>query len=196
MKKKVFLAGVLIALTAAAAFAQTEADFEIRGIDGSNSIEITKYKGSATAVVIPASIDGKPVAIVSGFSNNEKIISVAIPRGATIIGEQAFMNCTNLTDVSITNTVTDIDPFAFRGCTSLDFIRIPRGVRIGNRAFWGCTKLTMVDFGPSIPSDGFHADAFYGLGDLRNKYYATDKNNGTQGSYTRANGTSLVWAKQ
>ena len=40
--------------------------------------KITKYKGSATDVVIPAEIDGAPVLEVAGFSNNKNVTSVTI----------------------------------------------------------------------------------------------------------------------
>jgi hypothetical protein len=34
------------------------------------------------------------------------------------------------------------------------------------------------------------------IGDLRNKFYATDSTNGTPGTYTRPNGTFRTWTKQ
>jgi len=40
---------------------------------------------------------------------------------------------------------------------------------------------------------GFDNNAFYLLGDLRSKFYATDTTNGTPGTYTNSN---KVWTKQ
>jgi len=43
---------------------------------------------------------------------------------------------------------------------------------------------------------GFNANAFNGLGDLRDKFYAANASTGTPAKYMRPNGTSLVWTKQ
>jgi hypothetical protein len=55
---------------------------------------------------------------------------------------------------------------------------------IGNSAFAGCTSLVSVMFKGTIPSSGSDSDAFSDLGDLWDKFYATDPANGTPGTYT------------
>jgi hypothetical protein len=66
--------------------------------------------------------------------------------------------------------------------------------------------LTSVTFEGTIPQYFFHSSAFYWIvdvesgismeeGDLRAKFYATDPDNGTPGTYTRASG-GFVWTKQ
>jgi hypothetical protein len=95
-------------------------DFEL-SLDG-DSITITKYKGDAAIVNIPARIDGIPV---------------------TAIGEGAFYKCGSLTNVSIPSSVTSIEYAAFAGCGSLTSVSIPSSVMsIGNYVFAGCGKLS------------------------------------------------------
>jgi len=212
MKRKVFLVVALFALMAVGVYAQSEADFDFK--DG----QITDYKGSATVVKIPEKIKNVPVNdIGSGaFSNNDKITSVTIPNGVIYIRMDAFSDCTKLSSINIPNGVKLVDDNAFSGCASLTSINIPDSVTsIGARAFQNCTKLasvtigsgvtkigasafnrctslTSVTFSGSIPSSGFNANVFNGLGDIRDKYLDASVGAGT---YTRPDGKSLVWTK-
>jgi len=142
MKRKVFLAVALLALMAAAVFAQTEADFTVRVIDG-KSIQIIDYKGSATTVNIPAKIKNLPVISLGSAFHDTNITSVTIPNSVTEIEMGAFQNCSKLVSVTIPNSITGIWDNAFRSCTSLASITIPNSVKtLGDNAFRGCTSLT------------------------------------------------------
>ena len=93
--------------------AEVYGDFEY-SVSG-DTAEITKYKGSASTLVIPSEIDGKTV---------------------TGIGRMAFASCTTLTDVTIPEGVTTIGEDAFCGCTALLSVKIPKSVTaIGSHAF-------------------------------------------------------------
>lgn len=79
----------------------TEADFSVSlAVDG-KCVAITEYKGTATTVRIPTTIQGLPVREIgedafTGLSTsgrnytNRNITSVIIPEGVTTIGEGAF----------------------------------------------------------------------------------------------------------
>jgi hypothetical protein len=135
------------------------------------SVTITKYKGNAARVDIPALIVGRPV---------------------TAIGKEAFFDCTNLTSVAIPSSVTSIGNWAFSGTSltsitvdsrnsayaSIDgvlfnktiqtIIRYPQGktggtytipssvTSIGNGAFF-LTSLTSVTIPSSVTSIGHSA---------------------------------------
>ena len=90
--------------------------------------------------------------------------------------------CEALVSITIPNSVTSIEDIAFADCTNLTSVTIPDSVTsIERMAFASCNRLAGVRFAGTIPSDNFHVNAFDG--DLRDKFYATDKANGTPGTY-------------
>jgi len=155
MKRTAFLAVALFALMAVGLYAQTEADFTV-GKSADGKITITKYKGKATAVIIPEKIQNLPVTEIgyNAFILNKNITSVNIPNGVTIIGQHAFGNCTSLTSVTIPNSVTSIENGVFGGCTSLTSVTIPNSVTsIGSYAF-SRTSITSVTIPNSVTTLG------------------------------------------
>jgi len=171
-----------------------------RGCDSLASITIpnslTKIDGltfanctSLTSVTIPngvKSIGGQAFYYCTGLA------SITIPNSVIKIEDQAFNNCTNLASITIPNSVTSIERLAFQSCKKLTSITIPASVTsIGNIAFSNCTGLTSITFAGSIPSSNFQADAFRGVGDIRDKYLAAG---GGAGTYTRPSG-SETWTK-
>ena len=118
-------------------------DFEYV-IEGGNT-KITKYVGNEQYVVIPDSIEGVPVTEISyyAFEANYDIVSVQIPESVTLIGEDAFMDCSSLAEVNIPEAVTGIDRGAFVACTSLTEVTIPQNVEyVHEEAFTACEGLT------------------------------------------------------
>ena len=91
-------------------------------------ISITDCDGAAKGkLVIPDTIDGKPVTSIRG---------------------DTFRDCTSLTSVTIGNGVNSIERNAFLGCTSLASINIPNSVEfIGTGAFSGCINLPKIQVG-------------------------------------------------
>ena len=111
MKKKVFLAGALIALMAVGAFAQTynaESDFQVTKT--ATAVTITKFIGKGTAVNIPPTIQNTPVTVIglNAFQNKQLITSVIIPNGVTKIDIGAFASCYQLRSITIPATVSNI----------------------------------------------------------------------------------------
>jgi hypothetical protein len=111
-----------------------------------NGVVITKYKGSAAVVNIPAVVDGTPVTEIgeSAFRYSG-LTSVTIPNSVTSIGYGAFSACSGLTSVTIPNSVTEIGDWVFVGCSSLTSVTIPNSVtEIGDWVFVGCSSLTSI----------------------------------------------------
>ena len=98
------------------------------------------HKGNIKAIEIESG-----VTIIGGnaFMDCSRLTSVTIPEGVTSIGSSAFSSCKGLTSVTIPEGVTSIGNYAFDGCSRLTSVTIPEGVTsIGEWAFSGCSSLT------------------------------------------------------
>jgi hypothetical protein len=96
--KPIFILSLVsLLLLSQSALALQSGDFTY-DVSGSTVI-IIGYTGAGGAVVIPDTIDSKPVIRIGNeaFKDKTSLISVTIPSSVTIIGEAAFANCTGLT---------------------------------------------------------------------------------------------------
>lgn len=97
---------------------------------------------------------------------NGKRGGYSIPNTVTIIGTDAFSNCSNLTSIEIPNSVVTIGNAAFAQCTGLTEIVIPNSVTLIDAiAFSGCSNLKSIIFGKSIESISYQA--FYNSPNIR-----------------------------
>ena len=126
-----------------------------RFTDAGTSIVINGCMTPPTgALVIPATILGKPVTRISGraFYNCTGLTDVTIPSSVTCINAEAFMGCVNLTNVNLSSALTSIGDRAFSGCSALGNIIVPLGVSsIGNGAFSNCSSLANTTFLGNAP---------------------------------------------
>ena len=84
-----------------------------------------------------------------------EIIHLIINDGVTVIGENAFYNCTNLEFVSIPGSVTNINEYSFYGCSKIQNITIPEGVKnIGNNVFFDCISLESITLPSTLKNLG------------------------------------------
>lgn len=122
---------------------------------------ITSYKGTVAEVVIPATIEGKPVKEIadSAFANHTEIKSVVFPSSVTTIGKNAFGGLINLTKVQFGTGVQSIGDSAFRDTSFLKEVTFPKSLRtIGDNAFRH-SGLQGVTFGKNVESIGASAFA-------------------------------------
>lgn len=144
--KKFLIGGIVFMALAWSIFAQSpEADFETKEEGG--GITITKYTGWDTELVIPATINGKPVtAIGENAFRKVGLTGVTLPEGLKLIRRFAFSH-NKLTSVSIPNSVTRIEYCAFYE-NQLTGVTFGSGVTyIGESAFQynKLTSLTIPD---------------------------------------------------
>ena len=120
-------------------------EFDYETLDG--GVIITKYKGSDTAVEIPAEIGGAPVKEIGfyAFEANKDVTSVTLPESVETVAEGAFIDCAALTEINLPAGLKKIESGAFAGCTSMAEITIPAEVQsIQEGAFSGCNALTIM----------------------------------------------------
>ena len=124
------------------------------------SIIIRGYRGNDAHLVIPETINAKPVTMIAdsafcrwtrtGKLKNEdrvdyyenKMILVEIPSTVKEIGNDAFEFCGNLEKVIFRGNTEKIGRGAFRDCEKLNSISLPESLQIiENVAFRGCESL-------------------------------------------------------
>jgi hypothetical protein len=183
MKKTIFLTFTLLSISLG--FSQTftvnDIDYQVTSTSPAE-VKTTNYKGTATTVNIPASVDNGGVTYsVTSIGDSSFILnfltSVTIPDSVTSIGDSAFkfndltsvtipnsvinigndsFNNNILTSVTIPNSVTSIGNYAF-SFNSLTSVTIPDSVaNIGDRAFHN-NYLTSVIIGAGVTSIGDNA---------------------------------------
>jgi len=143
------------------------------------------------------------------FTACSRIVSIGIPASVKQIGVGAFLFCNRLNKLTVAadntayftenNVLYNKDKTLLHtypaGRTGSSFT-IQAGVKsIGDMAFAACNGLRSITFEGTIPYMGFRHNAFRELGDLRDKFYETDKINGTPGTYTRES-WGEVWTRQ
>jgi hypothetical protein len=144
----------MLAVTPASDFTYTTAN---------DQVAITGYKGAATVVEIPASINSLPVTSIGDNAFEGKdLTSVMLPSGVTSIGYNAFYNCRSLASITLPSGVTDIGGFAFNMCTSLTTVSIPASVaRMGDNPFVSCVSLTAISVSPDSAAFGSRDGLLY-----------------------------------
>ena len=146
-------------------------------------IELTKYLGDGGEIVIPETIEDKPVYSIAGgcYGGNHGITSVEMKDNIWRIGAGAFDGCVNLVNVKLSNNLKELPKKSFANCNrltfpeipaSLDYIRedtfrncgsfdkilIPGTVQIIEKdAFYGCTGISeiIIKHGDVVDAEGY-----------------------------------------
>ena len=89
--------------------------YEVVNNQGNNEIRIVGWKGTASDVIIPGSIDGFPVKEINSYVfKGKKINSIVLPEGLTRISTDAFKD-NNITHLVLPEGISQIDSEAFDG---------------------------------------------------------------------------------
>ena len=138
----------------------TSNDGNFTGWFYNNLFVLDTYRGSATDVVVPETINiyWPPIhrdadmeldgICKTAFAGNTSITSVTINAPITGMSNGAFAYCTNLKSFACYGeSLTRIPEECFIGCTALTQANIPSSVEgIGTRAFKDCTGITSIAF--------------------------------------------------
>lgn len=132
-------------------------DFVCMGDETTGAI-ISRYEGTDEIVVIPDTIDGLPVTVISSytFGTNSNVKAVKISDSVTTIEELAFGTNENLEIVVLGSSVETIGTGAFIQCSSLKEIRLNEGLKtIHDQAFVGCDQITELYIPDSVETIEF-----------------------------------------
>ena len=78
----------------------------------------------------------------SAFSNCSSLKTLSLDNKIKSLGQYAFNGCRNLKQFIIPDSVTILNSLLLYNCSSLKSIRIHKGVKEINEAFYGCTNLS------------------------------------------------------
>jgi hypothetical protein len=132
--------------------ANSEEDFQVALTGDGSGVVIVKYLGKASAVVIPAVIQGMPVKELAdeSFESGPRITSVVIPEGVLKIGRSAFAYQNALASVTLPDTLQYIGSFAFAYCSKLAAITLPPDIRVIDQWAFRQTGLTHITLPDSL----------------------------------------------
>ena len=117
----------------------------------------------ANAVSFEYKVDGNDV-VLTGVKNPGE--TVTVPDFITVIGNNAFFNCSNIQSINIHKNVKSIGNNAFQNCAALSNMNFETGSKlnsIGEGTFYGCTALTRIDIPENLKKIGVGAFSGSGL---------------------------------
>jgi hypothetical protein len=180
MAKRMFSVLFLAVIAAGVGFAQTEADFNVTLTDDGTGVKITGYTGKATALKIPATIQGMQVKEIEdgAFYYNDDIFAetnpplftaITLPAGLVKIGGNAFYKQKLLSSIIIPDSVVEIGSGAFADCyddgirnfknippTGLKSVTLSKNLSIvESSAFSGCCLLASVTIPQGVKVIGY-----------------------------------------
>ena len=110
-----------------------------------DGVEIIQYNGNSAKVVVPQSINGKPVYKLADslFENYKWLTEVVLPNGLTSIGSKTF-RCTGLTHIVFPNSLVEIGAGAFEYTPITEIVFPPSVKIIPTHVCYTCKKLKTV----------------------------------------------------
>ena len=101
-------------------------------------LTVTGYLGNAETVVLPQSVDGRPVDTVArdAFLDNKTVRTVVLPPSVEIVAAGAFTGC-SLEELYLFDNIATISDAAFENCESFSTVHINayEAPRFGKRLF-------------------------------------------------------------
>ena len=135
-----------------------ETDFTYITIGG--TVTITGCSGDATDIVVPATLNSKPVTAIAdnAFRGKAELTSVYLPASVDRIGSYAFAGCSAIGNVNVSSSTVTIGAYAFSDCAALTNVTVSGTIKeLGNAAFYNCAGLLDVSTGKGIQKIGKYA---------------------------------------
>ncbi|HBL84877.1 MAG: hypothetical protein A2Y17_06565 [Clostridiales bacterium GWF2_38_85] len=98
--------------------------------DTVSGIMLTEVIAAESELIIPDSIDGKPVIAFADslFESDTYLTKITLPAGLVSISTRAFAGCSALEEVIFNDTITAIESEAFTGCYLITEVTLPDSV--------------------------------------------------------------------
>ena len=136
----------------------TDGDYTFADADA-ESVALYGYNGSSSALVVPASCNGRYVSSVYNyaFEDNTSITAIDFSQASRFfdsIGMKSFVNCTGLSGtLSLPASITSLGHGAFQGCTNITELQMNACVaQIPSQCFNKCASLRTVITSPFVES--------------------------------------------
>ena len=150
MKKLCAMLALLLALTAAGAWAETAATpiYECGEYtyvllpDG--GAQIVCWDGPEAELTVPEQLDGHAVVSISecAFYDCQGLRRVTLPGCVAEIGDYAFSDCDNLGEIALPEGLKRLGDCVFEGCEGLTAIALPDSLaQVGDNPFHRCANL-------------------------------------------------------
>ena len=132
-----------------------------------SGVKITSYTGEDKNLVIPKTINGKPVIEIDSkvFYENDNIEKVTLPESLKKIGNRAFAKCSNLKEVIFNSDYTDCGEALFENSAIEKAVLPKRLQKIPTGMFRNCKYVTAVSFPDDLKIIG--EDAFMGCKSIK-----------------------------
>ena len=162
---------ILLSLVACGMYSYlTSIEFDYIVDEKTNTVTITGIGTDDGTLIIPETIEGRPVISIAdyAFQNNSNLVMIKFPDTISYIGKGAFYNCENLIfifglekcielksiesetfkhcnnlhTIKLPNSITSIGSYVFQFCGNLRELSIPNSVTyIGKAAFSNCLSI-------------------------------------------------------
>ena len=157
--------------------------------NNNGAITLTGYTGSGGTVVIPDTIYGLKVTVISGtFFNNTNLTSVTIGTNVTTIQQFAFAGCTSLTNVNFLGNAPGTDLTVFSGDNNATAYYLP-GATGWSSTFDGIPAVLLNPPTPHVPT----TDGSFGVKTNLFGFDITGTNNQTVVVLATTNLAGNVW---
>ena len=140
--------------------------FEYEISEDKSAVYINRYLGADDYVKIPDFIEGLPVTAINGTQSkgafeDSAVQSVSMPNTVSVIGKNAFKNCSEIDYIYFVDALREIGESAFENCSAIITCNLEFSAleRIGERAFYGCTAIKRVYLPDTVSSIGDEAFA-------------------------------------
>lgn len=122
-----------------------------------NDYAIEAYSGSGGEVIVPETLDGCPVEIISSstFYGNASVTSMVFPETLLTLGDSNLYFMDYLESVTLPESLIAIDMYNFYCCPTITEVTIPAKVTfIGDYSFNSCDNLRTIRFEGAAPQVG------------------------------------------